>query len=110
MGFEQEFEMSEDAFGFAPPPFQPEEALIQLKRSLRDLKLNERGGVQTSTFELRGKRVLELALDSGQLNARMARKLALTPEFDKQTVASASDQRKLIDELKKRLARWEREE
>jgi hypothetical protein len=102
--------MSDDAFGFAPPPFKPEEALTQLKRSLRDLKLNERAGVQTSAFELRGKRVLELVVDGAQIQARLARKLALTPEFDKQTISSATDQRKLLDELKKRLARWEREE
>jgi hypothetical protein len=74
------------------------------------LKLSERAGVQTSSFEMRGKRVLELVLDGDQINARMARKLALTPEFDKQAVTNVSDQRKLIDELKKRLARWEREE
>jgi hypothetical protein len=34
----------------------------------------------------------------------------MTPEWDKQLVQSAPEQRKLIDEVKKRLARWEREE
>ncbi len=102
--------MSDDAFGFAPPPFKPEEALTQLKRTLRDLKLSERASAQSTAFELRGKRVLELNIDGAQIQARLARKLALTPEFDKQVVANAADQRKLIDELKKRLARWEREE
>jgi hypothetical protein len=102
--------MSDDAFGFAPPPFKPEEALTQLKRTLRDLKLSERASAQSTAFELRGKRVLELNIDGAQIQARLARKLALTPEFDKHVVANAADQRKLIDELKKRLARWEREE
>jgi hypothetical protein len=98
--------MSDDAFGFAPPPFKPDDALVQIKRSLRDLKLNERG----HAFDLRGKRVLELSIDGAQIHARIARKLALTPEFDKLVVAQANDQRKLIDEVKKRLARWDKEE
>jgi hypothetical protein len=95
-----------DDFGFAPPPFKPEEALQQIKRSLRDLKLAERG----NGFELRGKRVLELQVQGAAIQARIARKLAMTPEWDKQLVQSAPEQRKLIDEVKKRLARWEREE
>ena len=98
--------MSDELGGFAPPSFKPEEALVQLKRALRDLKLTERG----NSFEMRGKRVLELQLGDTALQVRMARKLALTPEWDKQTVASAPEQRKLVDEVKKRLARWEREE
>ena len=98
--------MDDDFGGFAPPPFKPEDALQQLKRSLRDLKLAERG----NGFELRGKRVLELQVQDGAIQARIARKLAMTPEWDKQLVQSSPEQRKLIDEIKKRLARWEREE
>ena len=98
--------MSDDLGGFAPPPFKPDDALVGLKRSLRDLKLNERG----TGFELRGKRVLELTVEGAQINARIARKLALTPEWDLQTLKSTPDQRKLLDEIKKRLARWDREE
>ena len=95
-----------DDFGFAPPPFNPDNALLQLKRSLRDLKLAERG----NGFELRGKRVVELAVDGAQINARLARRLMLTPQWDTQAVKSAADQRKLLDEVKKRLARWEHED
>ena len=97
--------MSDD-FGFAPPPFQPEAALIGLRRSLRELGLAERG----AGFELRGKRVLELAADGSTIRARIARRLMLTPEWDATTIAGAADTRKLVDEVKKRLARWEREE
>jgi hypothetical protein len=93
-------------FGFAPPPFNAENALVQLKRSLRDLKLAERG----NAFELRGKRVLELQVDGAAIAVRLARRLALTPEWDKSAVKSAADQRKLVDDVKKRLERWEREE
>ena len=99
--------MSEpDDFGFAAPPFRPEEALTALRRSLRDLKLAERG----NGFELRGKRVLELKPEEASITARLARRLALTPEWDTQTLRSAADTRKLVDEVKKRLARWDHED
>lgn len=98
--------MSEDSFGFAPPPFNAESALAQIKRSLRDLKLAERG----NALELRGKRVVELSLDEGAVAVRLARRLALTPEWDRQRVSNANEQRKLLDEVKKRLARWEQED
>jgi hypothetical protein len=96
----------EDVGGFAPPPFKPADALLQIKRSLRDLKLAERG----NGFELRGRRVVELAADSSTITARLARKLALTPQWDTQAVKSTGDQRKLIDEVKRRLVRWEQED
>lgn len=98
--------MSEDSFGFTPPPFKPAEALVTLKRALRDLGLAERG----ASFELRGKRVLELAVEDVTIGARIARRLQLTPEWDTLVLTGAADTRKLLDEVKKRLARWERED
>ena len=98
--------MSDDFAGFALPAFKPDEARVQLARSLRDLRLSERG----DGFELRGKRVLELAVDADVLRVKMARRLASTPEWDLQVLRSAADQRKLVDELKKRLERWQRED
>jgi len=95
-----------DDFGFAPPPCQPDEALVTLKRQLRDLKLAERG----NAFEQRGKRVVELAVDGASIQAKLARKVALTPEWDRFTLRSAADLRKLVDEVKKRLARWDHDE
>ena len=98
--------MSDELGGFAPPPFKPDDALLQIKRSLRDLKLAERG----NGFELRGKRVVELSADPATITARLARKLALTPQWDTVSVKSASDQRKLVDDVKRRLARWDQED
>lgn len=95
-----------DDFGFAPPPFSADNALVAIKRALRDMRLAERG----NAFEMRGKRVVELAVDGAAINAKLARRLMLTPEWDRITVMSAADQRKLIDEVKKRLARWDTEE
>jgi hypothetical protein len=97
--------MSED-FGFAPPPFNADNALVTIKRALRDMKLAERG----NAYEMRGKRVVELAVEGAAINAKLARRLMLTPEWDRMAVTSATDQRKLIDEVKKRLAKWESEE
>jgi hypothetical protein len=34
----------------------------------------------------------------------------LTPEWDSQVLEGAADTRKLLDEVKQRLARWERED
>jgi hypothetical protein len=99
--------MSDDDFaGFTPPPFNAENALLQLQRGLRDLKLAERG----LAFELRGKRVADLVAEPDVIHVKLARKLAITPEWDRFSIKSGNDQRKLLDEVKKRLARWEREE
>jgi len=91
-----------DDFGFAPPPFNAEQALLQLQRALRDLKLSARG----AAFELRGKSVVELQRQGDAIAVKLARRLALTPEWDTLTVKGSPEQRKLIDEVKKRLARW----
>lgn len=93
-------------FGFAPPPFDAAGALAHLKRALRDLRLAERG----TGFELRGKRVAELQLEGGAIAAKTVRKPALTPEWDRVQIRNAAEQRKWLDDLKKRLERWEREE
>jgi len=90
-------------FAFALPPFKPEDALQTIKRTLRDLKLVERG----PGFELRGKRVLEISAEADALQVRIARKLALSPEWDRLSVRNANEQRKFIDEVKKRLVHWD---
>ena len=96
----------DDSLGFVPPPFEPADALGTLKRQLRELKLSERG----DAFELRGKRVAELAVEGQAIQAKLARRLALTSEWDRVSVKSAADQRKLVDEIKKRLVHWNHEE
>lgn len=96
--------MGDDNNGFfAPPAFKADEVLVGLKRQLRDLKLGERG----SAFEWRGKRVAEFAVDAGALTARLAKRPAMTPDWDRFTLKNSADVRKYVDELKKRLLRWE---
>jgi len=92
---------------FALPPFEAAGALVGLKRQLRDLRpLAERG----AGFELRGKRVLEFELAAQAIVLRVAKRPALTPEWDRLELKNAADVRKGVDEVKKRLARWTEEE
>ena len=62
--------MSDDTFSLPTPAFKAEEALVQLRRALRELKLAERG----NAYELRGKRIAELALDDGAIAVKLARR------------------------------------
>jgi hypothetical protein len=96
--------MSDDFF--APPAFKPEEALITLRRQLRDLKpLAERG----NGFEIGGKRVVDLAADTTTVTARLAKRPATSPEWQTLALKNSADVRKCVDEVKKRLARWQQD-
>lgn len=96
--------MSNDDFGFAPPPFKPAEALVQLKRALRDLRaLAERG----DGFELKGAQVMALSDNAAAIEAKLAKRPSRqVPEWDHFTLDSSAAVRKFTDEVKKRLARW----
>lgn len=100
--------MSNDDFGFAPPPFKPAEALVLLKRSLRDLRtLTERG----DGYDLKGARVMELSTTETAIDARLAKRPSRqVPEWDRFTLDGSATVRKFTDEVKKRLVRWTEEE
>jgi hypothetical protein len=99
--------MPDDTFAFAPPPFRPADALIAVRRQLRDLRLAERG----DGYELKGARVAELAASETSIEARLARKPSRqVPEWDRFTLTDAAQVRKFTDEVKRRLARWTEEE
>jgi hypothetical protein len=91
---------------FEPPPFKPAESLVQLKRSLRDLRpLAERG----DSFELQGQKVIELRSDDSAITVRLARRALRSPEWDTLAIRNGADLRKCVDEVRKRLARWTEE-
>jgi hypothetical protein len=91
---------------FAPPAFKPDEALTTLKRQLRDQRpLTERG----NRFELNGKPVIELTAEAATIQARIAKRPATSPEWEKLTLKNSADVRKLVDEVKKRLSRWQQD-
>ncbi len=91
-----------DDFGFAPPPFNAADALVALKRQLRDFKLTERG----NTYERSGKRIVELSSDAQSITAKLCKRPALTPEWTSHTLRSSADVRKFQDTVKQNLARW----
>ncbi len=94
--------MSDDSFGFAPPPFKPDEALQRLKRELRALGLNEREGA----FERRDRLMARAVIDQGTLTAAIARVPSRSPEWRQRTLASSADVRDFVVELKKNMAQW----
>ncbi len=97
----------EPDFGFDAPAYKPDAALLQLKRSLRELGLTERG----DGCELRGKGVADWRVDGTTLVVRLVRKPATTaPLWDTQTLKDAAGQRQWIAEVRKRLERWRRDD
>ena len=94
----------DDFAGFAPPAFKAAEALVQIKRALRDARvLTERSG---DAFDFKGQAVVQLSADATAITARVARSPARAPQWDTQVLKSSLDVRKFTDEMKKRLARW----
>ncbi len=88
---------------FATPPFKPDEALTQLKRSLRELRpLAERG----SGFELSGQQVIEFQREEATLVVQLARQPARTPQWDRMVLKNSADVRRCLEDVKRRLARW----
>ena len=91
---------------FEPPPFKPADSLLQLKRSLRDMRpLAERG----DAFELQGQRVVELRCDDSFITVRLARRALRSPEWDTLVIKNGAELRKCVDEVKKRLVLWTEE-
>jgi hypothetical protein len=90
----------------APPAFKPAEALIQLKRQLRDLRLSERG----AAFELKGRSIVELKATDASIEARLVKRPALTPEWTLHTLKNSADVRRFVDTVKQQLARWSTDE
>jgi hypothetical protein len=97
--------MSDDGF-FAPPPFKPADALVQLKRQLREMRqLAERGNV----FELKGQEVVSLEATPTTIEARLAKRPQRTPEWTPHILKNSADVRRFVDVVKAQLARWDDE-
>ena len=92
-----------DGWGFAPPPFEPEEALQRLRREWRELGLVEREGV----FERRGLAVARVHIDGAVLAADVVRRpVRLGPKWQSRVLRSGADLRDCTTDLKKKLAQW----
>jgi len=93
--------MSDDFF--APPAFDPDEALQRLKRELRALGLTERAG----QFERRGIAIARAAVaDQALAAARVKRPSRSSPEWQPRVLKSGADLRDFVADLKRRLAGW----
>ncbi len=94
--------MSDNDF-FAPPRFNPDEALQRLKRDLRALGLTERAGL----FERRGSAIAKAALDGGDIAAaRVRRPVRSSPEWQVKRIKTNADLRDFVFDLKRALAQW----
>ncbi len=107
--------MSDDVSDFfALPPFKADEALVKLRRDLRELKpLAEKGTGELLRFEWKGLPVIELRLVPGDkpvLAVSLAKKPSQRPDWLKQTLASSAEVRKWLDEVKRALKRWDDED
>ena len=94
---------SDDELGFAPPPFQPEDALHKLQRDLRELGLTERAG----RFERRGVAIARAVIDGAVIRAaRVKRPSRSSPEWLDKVLRSSADARNFVADLKQQLAQW----
>jgi hypothetical protein len=91
-----------DRMAFAPPPFNADDALVQLKRQLRDLKLSERG----KRFESKGLALVEMEIADGQLRAGIVKRPARTPEWSSRILKSSAEVRDFIALVKRHLSQW----
>ena len=90
-------------FGFAPPPFQPDEALARLKRELRDAGLSEREGV----FERRGVAIAKASVEGTVLQTALVKRPSrASPEWQLRSLRSSADVRDFVAGLKNKLAGW----
>ena len=95
--------MSDETWGFAPPPFKPDEALARLRRDLREAGLAERNGV----FERRGVAIARVSVDGAQLKAETVKRPSRNaPEWQARALKSSAEVRDYTAELKKKLAGW----
>lgn len=107
--------MSEDLSDFfALPPFKADEALVKLRRDLRELKaLAEKGTGDVVRFEWRGLPAIELCVQAGDkptLAVSLARKPGQRPDWAKRSLSSSAEVRKFVDDVKRSLKQWDDED
>jgi len=95
---------------FALPPFKPDEALVQLRRQLKELRLQEQPGSAPHRFALKGDVVVELQVSLNApkpaLAAAVVKRPLQRPEWVRQTLDSRDAVRKWLDAFKRQLANW----
>jgi hypothetical protein len=95
--------MTDEAWGFAAPPFRADEALSKLQRELRDLRLTERSGV----WERKGVAIARLTPQTSSIQAeRVKRPSRNSPEWQVRSLTSSAQVRDFVADLKTHLAQW----
>ena len=100
---------SDGGWRLATSPFDPQAARVSLERQLRELRpLVARG----EGFALRGRAVVALALsgDGKAIDARLAVRPALVPEWTVHRLASASELRRFVGLVQAALRRWDEDD
>lgn len=93
---------------FALPAFKPDDALLDLRRRIRELRrLSERLESGVVVFELKGARVLTLQVADAQIRAQLAAAPARTPQWQERVLKNAAEVRGYFEEIKRRVAAWE---
>ncbi len=87
---------------FAPPAFKPEEALLKLRRELRELGLSERAGV----FERKGQAIAKAVVEGAVLQLALVKRPARTPEWLSKTVKDHAQLRDFVATVKRNLSVW----
>ncbi len=103
---------------FALPPFKADEALVTLRRNVRDIKLlTEKVNGAVATFHLRQLPVVEMNLTPGMsasgqpaIVLKQAKRPSHRPEWQTHTLASSAEVRKWLDQLKLSVKRWDDED
>lgn len=102
---------------FALPPFKADEALVQLRRQLKELKLQEQPGSTPHRFALKGVVVAELQVAAATaeapkpaLAAAVVKRPLQRPEWVRQQLDSRDAVRKWFDALKRQVANWSDDE
>jgi len=92
-----------DEPGFAPPPFKPDEALLRLKRELRELGLVEREGV----FERRGVAIARARVEGAQIAVALVKRPSrASPQWQPRVLGSSAAVRDFAAEVRKALRDW----
>jgi hypothetical protein len=96
---------------FALPAFKPDEALVKLRRDLRERKpLQEQGSGPVVRFALKGVVVVELSVADGAIACAVAKRVSQRPEWQRSTLKSSADVRKALDAITLQLKRWDEED
>jgi hypothetical protein len=94
---------------FALPAFKAQEALVRLRRDLRELKLTERSGGDAHRYEWKGLAVAELVLapaEPAAIVCGLVKRPAQRPEWARQSLTSSAEVRRWLEGVKRQLQAW----